>query len=927
MDEIGVFLLGVLVVLLLVGVVIAFPIHVLSRIAELRAAVQELRRELARRPRFDQLAGHAERPEPVSAPPTRPPAPVTSIEAAPGPRTPTETAAAEPVPAVPPMTEVPASALSAPRGLADRARDWMREAERPGPGAPGPAALPPATPPPAIAPPTAGPGPDLESVLGANWLPKLGVAALAIAAAFFLKYAFDSGWMGPTAQVTIGLVAAGILLVLGQLLLGRERYRAYAQVLSSGGIVIYFLSVYAAFEFYRLIGFAPAFFTLAVGALAASALAVGSGTQAVALLCLAGAFLTPALLHREGTGAGDMLRFYAYLAGLNVWSAALARVRPWPSVTALSFFATWLLFFGSEPGRIADYKTAEAFAAIYLVFACYGGVAKVRRDEHAPGDREPLATEAQMRIGLIVLGCLAFAIASVVLLAGAEALGLPALASVGVLLALLLAGIAFALQGSAELDSAPVSALRYLSAVALVLLVTLTIPDAPAVASEQAPVTFGFALFSYLLFLLVAWQMRRRSEGDGPAALLFGANALAHCVVSFHALGQVFLWGIPAAVLWLPLAGWIALIAHWMSGGARRDGEAFSPVALIAAQAMPAIAFLAAFGMWRQSWPADKAAGLIFGEFLLVSATWIAVRRATRLPSFRGDMMAAFGNAASFFALLSVTARLEAYQGFVLLCGGAIALAVYHAVVGTIALQRREDDLLLRYVYLGLALTFVTIAIPIQLKATYLTLAWSAESVVLVWTGMAVREKRLRWYGLVLLAVTVVKALCFDLPETPAPFHLLINPRMLSGASVIAAAYISAWLLRKGREELSGEEAYLPPAFAVAANLLTLLFVSLDLWDYVGNSYPAVGRIYAQQLTLSIFWSVYSLAAMSVGIWWRQKTVRLFALGLLYLSMGKVFLFDLSFLQQLYRIISLSGLGVILLLVSLIYLRFEERLK
>jgi uncharacterized membrane protein len=150
---------------------------------------------------------------------------------------------------------------------------------------------------------------------------------------------------------------------------------------------------------------------------------------------------------------------------------------------------------------------------------------------------------------------------------------------------------------------------------------------------------------------------------------------------------------------------------------------------------------------------------------------------------------------------------------------------------------------------------------------------------------------------------------------------------MLSGASVISAAYISAWLLRKERAELSKEETSMPAAFAVAANLFTLLFVSFDLWDYVGHSYPAADRAYAQQLTLSIFWSIYSLVAMSVGIWWRQKPVRLFALGLLYLSIGKVFLFDLGFLQQLYRIVSLFGLGVILLLVSFIYLRFEERLK
>ena len=50
-------------------------------------------------------------------------------------------------------------------------------------------------------------------------------------------------------------------------------------------------------------------------------------------------------------------------------------------------------------------------------------------------------------------------------------------------------------------------------------------------------------------------------------------------------------------------------------------------------------------------------------------------------------------------------------------------------------------------------------------------------------------------------------------------------------------------------------------------------------------------------------------------------------MGLLYLSIVKVFVFDLGFLQQPYRIISFFALGVILLMVSLLYTRFEGRLK
>jgi uncharacterized membrane protein len=271
---------------------------------------------------------------------------------------------------------------------------------------------------------------------------------------------------------------------------------------------------------------------------------------------------------------------------------------------------------------------------------------------------------------------------------------------------------------------------------------------------------------------------------------------------------------------------------------------------------------------------------------------------------------------------MATAARLESYQGLVLLCGGAIALAAYHALVGA-SLPQGQDTALLRLTYLGLALTFLTIAIPLQLRASYLTLAWAVESAILVWTGLTAGERRACWYGVALLFITAAKSLAMDL-GTPEPFRLLLNERILSGASVIAAAYVSAWLLwkRPGAQHRS-----VPAVLALVANAFTLIFVSLDLWDYLGQRGSGAGRESAQQLALSIFWSVYALAALSVGIWRRGRPLRLFAMGLLYLSILKVFLFDLSSLEQAYRIVSFFGLGVILLLVSLLYTRFEERLK
>ena len=756
-------------------------------------------------------------------------------------------------------------------------------------------------------------------MLGANWLSKLGVAAIAVGVAFFLKYAFDVGWIDPTARVVIGLLGAAVMLALGQYLLAKPMYRAYAQVLASGGIIILFLSIYAAYSFYHLIGAAAAFAVLVVAALAASALAAANNTQAVASLCLLGAFATPVLIHREAVGSGDLLRFYAYLAGLNVWSALLVRYRPWHSLTALSFGATWVLFFSAgHLGGRADYLAVESFAVLFLIFACYSGM----RTTRALADQAP--DRAGLGVAFIVAGCTVFVVASALVLAGIEALGLPALTVVGLATALVLAAIAVAPPKVPKQEAAIRQLFWYLAAGALLLLAAITLAEAPAVSRAQAPAAFSFAVFSFLVFLAVALHTVRRAEGDYPAVALVVANAIAHGMMAFHALAPVRMWGLPAVVLWLPLAGWVSLGALWAAARIGSKGRNFPVAVMIVAQGLPLCALVGAFAL-ADGLPTGRGMVLFLGEFILISATWIGLRPLAVRPGFRGDLLAAFGNAAVFFGLMAATARLASYQGLVLLCGGAIALAAYHAFIGGSVLRRPSDDALHRLTYLGLALTFVTIAIPLQLKASYLTLAWAVESTALVWTGLAVGDRRVRWCGIGLLSVTAVKVLLLDLGR-PEPFRLLLNSRMLSGASVIAAAYVCVWLLRRRRDALATER-FESTGLALVGSAFTLVFVSLDLWDYLGLRGQLAGRASAQQLSLSIFWSVYALAAMAAGIWRRARPLRLFAMGLLYLSIVKVFVFDLGFLDPAYRIISFIGLGVILLLVSLLYTRFEERLR
>jgi uncharacterized membrane protein len=79
-----------------------------------------------------------------------------------------------------------------------------------------------------------------------------------------------------------------------------------------------------------------------------------------------------------------------------------------------------------------------------------------------------------------------------------------------------------------------------------------------------------------------------------------------------------------------------------------------------------------------------------------------------------------------------------------------------------------------------------------------------------------------------------------------------------------------------------------------------------------------------KQLSLSGVWLVSSIAMMLVGFWRRLRNVRLAAIVLFAFTILKIFIYDLSFLQTLYRIFSFMGLGVILLGVSYLYQKYKD---
>jgi uncharacterized membrane protein len=113
-----------------------------------------------------------------------------------------------------------------------------------------------------------------------------------------------------------------------------------------------------------------------------------------------------------------------------------------------------------------------------------------------------------------------------------------------------------------------------------------------------------------------------------------------------------------------------------------------------------------------------------------------------------------------------------------------------------------------------------------------------------------------------------------------------------------------------------------------AAILVVFAWINLTIFDAFGTGSIltlSMERMPARDLTLSLAWVLYAVTLLGFGMARDSSALRWLSLGFLVLSIGKVFLYDLGELRDLYRVASLVGLAVSLILVSLAYQRFVFR--
>lgn len=181
---------------------------------------------------------------------------------------------------------------------------------------------------------------DSEFRFGQKWLLIIGIVTVIFGVAFFLKYSFERGWIGPAGRVSLAYLWGLVFLMAGHLI-RKKQLPSFGLSIYGGGIAILYFATYAAFQIYRLLPQGLSFSIMVLITILACATAMVYEIQALAILGLIGGFLTPILM---STGQDNYVVLFTYMTILNVGILAVSFRKRWATLQGLGFVVTYLLY-------------------------------------------------------------------------------------------------------------------------------------------------------------------------------------------------------------------------------------------------------------------------------------------------------------------------------------------------------------------------------------------------------------------------------------------------------------------------------------------------------------------------------------------------------------------------------------------------------
>jgi uncharacterized membrane protein len=734
----------------------------------------------------------------------------------------------------------------------------------------------------AMGPPAADapPAQSIEELVATRWMTWVGALAVVIGAGFAFKYLVDHELLGKTGRVAVGLFSGMACLAGGTYALTRQ-FRYLGQGLVGAALGILYLSLFAGCRWYRL-EFLPVEAAFA-GMVLVTAVGLGFSTwfraQPIAVLGLLGGLLTPVMLSR---GEDERWILFPYLLVLDMGVLGIAAIRNWnllKSLAAVGTVAIWLGWFQQHyrPQILAD--TVLLMSAFFVVFALLGFIHQVvRRMPAMAADYFVILATPVIYFGAL------YAVTSREYAAwhGLMAIGMGSVY-------LLLAGIASARHPAGK------QIILVLGGIAASFL-TLAIP----LQLTGHWIAIAWAAESVLLVELGLRFHERKLRWAGLALL-----AVVQCILVYYAAGT--------------MVAPDSFATRFTRSRPDPAVEAMLPNVVAAAAATSGPRWTDIFN--------GRSFSFLASALAMAVLAWEYQRRSV-IPG------AALPGAPDRSGALGASSPEMAQE----------AATLTNGLVAAVPIVGLSMVLLEAYVF-GHARDWIT---P-SFFGTFMV-ATSLSALLVLWLAQRNALRVLRWVGLAVFAfAALLVAICLiaTLAGWRADWHRialeaaaaghshwrhwLVNPRGLGLLAVSASAAFAALLARLRFNENAVSAG--PPTEASGAQISLLL----GLLAHLTGLAMITTEVYAQgvmrdwqtatSLAITLGWTLYAVATLIAGIYFRTTAVRILALVLFLLTTLKVFLYDVWHLSPEIRTFAFIALGVALLLVSFLYRRFHDRIR
>ena len=369
--------------------------------------------------------------------------------------------------------------------------------------------------------------------------------------------------------------------------------------------------------------------------------------------------------------------------------------------------------------------------------------------------------------------------------------------------------------------------------------------------------------------------------------------------------------------------------------------------------------FISWYGSYYKTEKLFFAIFVLSAFYVIYALAGVIANIANKKLADSNDLFILTINPAWYFGWLYflLQAKYELSLGFI-----AVILGAFYILLAYIASNLRSEDKKLTLFLGAIAVVFLTIAIPLELKQNAITIAWAIEAALLFALGAYLRNEGMRIFSLGVLIISLIRLFAYDsLNLQLNSFIIFFNKRFFTYLMIILGSSLMAYIAIQNREKFTQFEKGTQFFLATVLNLLILIAITSEISYFFeaklyslnndmrskqeqsfvpGNYYNDSYNVYQNQLTeqhksvtnrknatISVFWTLYAILLITLGIMKRSAYLRWTALILFGITIGKVFLVDLTVLSPPLRIMSFMVLGVILLLASYLYFKFRSRLE